>query len=140
MKVGWADDGEEPRGGRVYLSRPGFSLQFASNGFRLAPLAPNPTSWLAVPDLLLESLSDTYGSRSAAVILSGALSTALKGLRRVRMCGGFTIAQSEKSSEHFAMPMAAIDLGHADIVTSPVRMAAMLEIISEQWQALDEAA
>ncbi|MCA1453087.1 chemotaxis protein CheB [Bradyrhizobium sp. BRP22] len=132
-KVCWAEEGERPVFGQVYLCRPGVSVQLTHEGFRLRPLAGNPSSWLQLPDDLLRSMSETYGNRLAAIVLSGALPTGLRGLKQVRASGGILMAQSRTSSRDFAMPCAAIEIGKVEIFTSPSRMAGMLEIISEQW-------
>jgi two-component system chemotaxis response regulator CheB len=131
--VVWAKDGETPASGLIYLCPPGAAVQITPAGFRLQQLHANSSSWLHFPDLLLESMCDIYGSRLAAVVLSGALPTAVRAVRRVRAAGGFTMAQSEASSSHFAMPCAAIDIGKAEIFASPTSMAKMLNVISEQW-------
>ncbi|MGY3533125.1 MULTISPECIES: chemotaxis protein CheB [Bradyrhizobium] len=134
-KVCWAEEEGWPVFGQVYLCPPGASVQLTPDGFRVRPLPENPISWLQVPDGLLGSMSETYGNRLAAIVLSGALPTALEGLKQVRAAGGISMAQSRTSSRDFAMPCAAIEMGKVEIFTSPARMAGMLQIISEQWDA-----
>ena len=61
------------------------------------------------------------------------LPAGVEGIRTVRAGGGITMAQNRRSAFAFDMPSAAIDLGRAEIVVPPRRMAEMLEIIAEDW-------
>jgi two-component system, chemotaxis family, protein-glutamate methylesterase/glutaminase len=76
-----------------------------------------------------------YGSRTVGVVLSGMLSAGVRGLRAVRACGGFAMAQVRGSSGCFDMPSAAIDFGKAEIVLPPERLALALTIIAEEWRS-----
>jgi hypothetical protein len=47
---------------------------------------------------------------------SAATPAGVNGLRAVKTCGGFAVAQDRVSAKWFDMPAAAIDLAKADIV------------------------
>jgi chemotaxis response regulator CheB len=128
----WARQGERPKGGIVYVVPPRCSVEVHDYRFDLKRLPDEARSWLGVPDRLLQSISENYGSSSVAVTLSGMLPVGVAGLRAIRLAGGITIAQNERTSEHFELPRAAIDLGKADIIFSPRHIADALSVISEQ--------
>lgn len=128
----WAEDGEEVGDGRTYVVPPACAATVRDGRFRISPLPDTARSWLTVPDLLLNSLSEAYGSQAIAVVLSGMLPVGVTGLRAIRTLGGVTMAQSELTSAHFEMPVAAIDLGKADIVFSPRGIGRALNILAAQ--------
>jgi chemotaxis response regulator CheB len=45
--------------------------------------------------------------------------------------GGITIAPNEAASDHFDMPAAALDLGGADVMMSPQKIAQALHQLAE---------
>jgi len=75
-----------------------------------------------------------YGARGIGIVLSGMMPTGVKGLRALKACGGFALAQDRTSSGWFEMPSAAIDFAKAEIVMPPERMASVLTIIAQSWQ------
>jgi chemotaxis response regulator CheB len=133
LVVGWAVEGEQPRGGHVYLAPPGTSLTIGASGLGLTALPPNSASWLGTCDQLINSVAACYGRRSIAIVLSGMMPAGIRGLRAVRAHGGITMAQNNASSTHFDMPCAAIDFGKADIILPPSRLAGALQVIAEEW-------
>jgi two-component system chemotaxis response regulator CheB len=136
LNVSWAAEGGQALGGRAYLAPPGMSLAVTASGFELSPLAPRSSSWLGSGDHLMKSLVTAYGSRSIGIVLSGMLPAGVDGMRAIKACGGFTMAQDRISSECFDMPAAAIDFGKAEFVMSPQHMASALSIIAEGWGAV----
>lgn len=53
------------------------------------------------------------------------------GIAAVARCGGITIAQDEATSGHFDMPAAALDLGRADVMMSPRKIAEALQVFAD---------
>ncbi len=135
LRVKWAEDGELPRGGTVYLAPPAHGMEVRESRLWIAPLPPGITSWLRCPDLMLRSVAQSYGARAVGIVLSGMLGAGISGLRAIRSHGGISMAQDEVSSPHFDMPRAAVDLGKADIVLPPSRMAEALLALAESWEA-----
>jgi hypothetical protein len=80
----------------------------------LAPEFQNIAAALAVnPRRFVRSMTDIAANRVLA-----------RGMRTTEC----------ERPEMFEMPSAAIDFGKAEIVASPKRMAAIIEIIAQQWQ------
>ena len=52
-------------------------------------------------------------------------------LDAVTKAGGITIVQDENTSDFFEMPAAALDIGHADIMLRPAKIAQALQILTE---------
>jgi len=128
----WAEQDENPKPGVVYVLPPKTGMEVRNGNLNIRQLGDDARNWLEVPDQLLRSLSNCYGSTAVGVVLSGMLATGLQGLRAIRSRGGITMAQNEKSSGFFEMPQAAIDLGRAEIVLSPRRLAQALNVLAEQ--------
>lgn len=134
LNVTWALHAAQARGGHVYLVPPGMRLAVSAEGFELSPLGRRSSSWLASGDHLIHSVAARYGARSIGIALSGAMAAGVSGLRAIKACGGFAMAQDRVSSYCFELPSAAIDFAKADIVMPPDRMASALSIIAESWR------
>jgi two-component system chemotaxis response regulator CheB len=126
LKVSWARSGEMALPGHIYVAPPDHHLILRPNG-RLALSDAAPEAWWRPSvDRLLESAAASLGPRSIGVVLSGSLYDGMRGMTAIRRVGGLTIAQSEKSCDHFDMPSAAIDWGGADIILPPAKIAEAL--------------
>jgi len=132
LTVGWAAEGEQPK---CHVAPPGTSLTVAANGLAVRDLPPTSASWLGTCDRLIASVAAIYGPRSVAIVLNGMMPAGIRGLREVRARGGITMAQNSASSIYFDMPHAVVDLGKADIVLTPSRLAGALQVIAEDWAA-----
>jgi two-component system CheB/CheR fusion protein len=135
-EANWAETGEVPRSGQIYVVPPAHELEIRGGQFHLRRLPNNARSWLQVPDRLLCGLSRMCGADSVAVMLSGMLPAGVEGLKAVRAAGGVVITQSESSSAHFDMPCAGIDQAKAEIVFPPDRIAMVLNLLSEERSEL----
>ncbi len=67
-------------------------------------------------DVLFESAARVWGSGLIGIVLTGANQDGTFGLRRIKECGGLTIAQDPGTAETPFMPRAAIDAGVVDRV------------------------
>lgn len=133
LAVKWAQNGDTPSGGTVYVIPAGHNLDIRTDGLAISPLPPTALSWLGCPDMLLGAIARRYGERAIGIVLSGMMASGIDGLRAIRRAGGITMAQSEASSAHFTMPCGAIDLGKADIIFAPARLAEALIVLAESW-------
>ena len=59
----------------------------------------------------MESVADVYGHKVMGLILTGMGKDGMRGLKKIRDAGGFTIAQDEDSCVVFGMPKAALEFG-----------------------------
>ena len=129
MPVSWARWGERALPGRVYIAPRDRHLLLQPNG-RLALSDAVPVGWWRpAVDLLFESAA-ALRARAIGVVLSGALWDGTRGIAAIREAGGVTIAQDEESSDHFEMPAGAIDIGGADIVLPPAKIAEALQVLA----------
>jgi len=126
--------GEKALPGHVYVAPSDRHLLLQPNG-RLALCDAAPVDWWRpAVDRLFESAAASLGPRAIGVVLSGSLYDGMRGTAAIRRAGGLTIAQSEKSCDHFEMPAAAIDWGGADIVLPPAKIAEALIVAARLGQ------
>jgi two-component system, chemotaxis family, protein-glutamate methylesterase/glutaminase len=67
-------------------------------------------------DVLFNSVTQSAGSKSIGIILTGMGADGASGLLSMKESGAYTIAQDEQSSIVFGMPREAINMGAADKV------------------------
>ena len=101
------DDKAELQAGHVYVAPPGYHLLLDRTGFSLATEGPVHYSRPSV-DVLFESAAGAFGSRMAAVVLTGANDDGAAGLRRVAAAGGLALVQDPGTAERATMPEAAL--------------------------------
>ncbi|MFR9802364.1 chemotaxis protein CheB [Pseudonocardia sp. RS010] len=134
MPVHEVRHGERLREGRVYVVPSGAHALATTDGALALIASDGPPPYRPSADLLLASLAVTAGSRTIAVILSGAGNDGATGAVAVHEFGGTVLAADEASSAHFAMPAAAI--GRADVVD---RVLSVDEIPGDLVTRLDRA-
>jgi two-component system, chemotaxis family, protein-glutamate methylesterase/glutaminase len=106
LPVKQAVDGEEIRGGTVYIAQP--DMHLTVRDARLV-LSNTKQVHFARPsiDLLFQSVADVYGDRAIGVILSGSGVDGADGVRAIKAKGGTTLVQDPASAAHAGMPQAA---------------------------------
>ncbi len=116
LSLQMAAHNDRPQAGTVYIAPIGQHLRLSPNG-RFS-LLPDTGAYRHVPsgDVLLESISDTYGANAIGVILTGMGMDGAAGLARMRARGAHTVVQDEHTSVVFGMPKAAIDLGGSEYI------------------------
>ena len=62
-------------------------------------------------DLLFESVSKHFGSKSVGVLLTGMGKDGAQGMLQMKRKGALTIAQDEKSCVVYGMPQVAVKIG-----------------------------
>ncbi len=131
LSVAWAEDGEIARPGHVHVAPRDRHLTVDLEGRLRLCSSPPLRWWRPAVDKLFASAAASFGPRAVAVVLSGVLTDGAAGIAAVCAAGGITMAQDEASAGHFDMPAAAIDLGRADIVFSPRKIAEALQVLAE---------
>ena len=66
--------------------------------------------------------AETYTSRAAGIVLSGAGSNGTLGLASIKQYGGVTLAQDPLEAQHHGMPQSAIAAGEVDFVLPAAEM------------------
>ena len=126
MPVLTATDGMELRPDHVYLLPPKAELRVAESElrvaeqFRLPGVPPHPI------DICFESLAESWGSRSVAIVLSGTGDDGTRGIQAVRGAGGFTIVQ-DGSARFSSMPGSADRTGAVDQILAAGDMPASID-------------
>jgi two-component system, chemotaxis family, protein-glutamate methylesterase/glutaminase len=129
LKVRIAEDKEIPRPGYVYLAPGGKHLTL--NSYQRFSLNAAQGTELHVPsgDVLLHSISQSYGAEAVGIVLTGMGSDGARGLRHMYEAGAFTIAQDATSCVVYGMPKEAVERG-------AVRQVLPLSNISEALHTL----
>jgi two-component system chemotaxis response regulator CheB len=133
LPVEVAQNGASLRPGHVHLGPPGVHLRLApQRKIRLdaePPILNRPSA-----DILFRSMAERVGPAGIGVLLTGMGEDGAEGLLALRLAGGRTLAQDERSSAVFGMPQAAEHLGAAermvplDRIASAIMSAAAVEV------------
>jgi two-component system, chemotaxis family, protein-glutamate methylesterase/glutaminase len=90
-------------------------------------------------DVLFKSVAEEFGSRGVGVIMTGMGDDGAHGLGLIKVGGGMTIAQSERSCVVFGMPKAAIERGHAMRIVDLKQMASTLRALCSEGAGSERA-
>lgn len=113
LSVRLATDGARLMPGVVHVAPDGAHLEVTSEGrARLSDAAPVGGFRPSATSLFL-SAAGAYGSRAAAVVLTGMGGDGLEGVRAVHAAGGLILAQDEATSVVFGMPGVVVREGLA---------------------------
>ncbi|MCI0421183.1 MAG: chemotaxis protein CheB [Acidobacteria bacterium] len=126
-----AEDKMEIVAGHAYLSPANYHLLVGRTGFSLSTEAPVAFARPAI-DILFESASATYGSKTLGVLLTGASTDGALGAAKIRERGGFVVVQDPATAESPIMPQAAIEAGAASAVLSLHDIPACLDGLSQR--------
>jgi two-component system chemotaxis response regulator CheB len=100
-------DGEPLPCGVILVAPPDRHMVVADSSIRLLTAA-RENGHRPSADVLLRSVAQNCGARSAGVVLSGTMDDGAQGLRAVRMVGGLTLVQDPDQAAFPGMPLAAI--------------------------------
>jgi two-component system, chemotaxis family, protein-glutamate methylesterase/glutaminase len=103
---------------RVFIIPAQRDLHILDGGFRLKPIS-KPRGWPDVITVFLRSLTQYWGGKIIAVIVSGYDGDGAAALCGIREVGGITIAQKLETAGQPDMPESAIASGCIDFVLSP---------------------
>lgn len=112
--------------GNIYFAPPGYHLYIESDGyFGLSLDAPVHWSRPSI-DVLFESAAQAYSRNVIGLLLTGANSDGVQGIREIKRLGGVTIAQDPLTALAPTMPKMAIETGCVDHVVKVQDIAALL--------------
>jgi len=112
-----AENGDIITNGKVYIAPGGMQMEVVNLGgvFQILCKKGEPVNGHCPSvDVLFDSIAVNVGSSAIGVILTGMGKDGAKGLLRMKEAGARTIAQDEKSSIIFGMPMEANKIGGAE--------------------------
>jgi two-component system chemotaxis response regulator CheB len=126
LPVREAEDKSNIDAGIVYVAPPNYHLLVEDEGTLALSVDERVQYSRPSIDVLFESAADIWGCRAIGVLLTGANRDGAAGLRRIRDCGGLTIAQDPATAEQPAMPQAAIDVDAAHSVLALAEIGRLL--------------
>lgn len=134
MKVKEAENDEPIRKSIVYVAPPNKHMLVSDGKIALTSSAFVHFTRPSI-DLTFESVAADYQEKAIGVILTGTGRDGSMGIKAIKEKGGTTIAQDEKTSEHFGMPQAAIATGTVDFVLPVQDIApAIISLISGEQE------
>jgi chemotaxis response regulator CheB len=120
LDVRSATDGELPPRGAVRFAPAGSHLRVTADGrLQLDAARPVRSDHRPSIDELFDSLAATFPRQTAAVLLSGTGEDGARGLLALHRAGALCRVQDEASAAAHGMPRAALDIGAAEIASSP---------------------
>lgn len=126
-----ARDGDEIRGGHVYLAPPDHHMMVKKGRFLITKGAPE-NGWRPSVDPLFRSAAVAHGNRLIGVVLTGYLDDGTAGLVAIERCGGICIVQDPDDAAYPDMPQNAL----AQVKTAQrVPLAEMGAVLSRLVQA-----
>jgi two-component system, chemotaxis family, CheB/CheR fusion protein len=122
MSVKKVKDGMRVEPDCVYVIPRNTNMAIENGALRLSPREA-PRGKHRPIDHFLRSLALEKRDLAIGVILSGTDSDGTRGLEVIKVEGGITFAQDEKTAEYDGMPRSAINAGCVDFVLPPERIA-----------------
>lgn len=116
LNIKEADEKENIQEGYVYFAPPNYHLLIEND--KTFSLSNDEKVNYCRPsiDVFFESAANVYGSRLAAILLTGANNDGAEGLRLIKEKGGLVIVQDPQSAESPYMPEAALQIVKPDFV------------------------
>ncbi|RON80557.1 chemotaxis protein CheB [Pseudomonas fluorescens] len=116
LPVAEATDKQDIEAGTVYFATPGYHLSVEQDRSLSLSLEERVHHSRPSIDYLFESAADVYGTKLAAVLLTGANHDGARGLAQVKRHGGLTIVQDPEDAQVATMPLAALKIQPPDHV------------------------
>ncbi|OAN55163.1 chemotaxis protein CheB [Paramagnetospirillum marisnigri] len=129
MPVELITEGLILRPNRVFIIPAQHDLHVLDGEFRLEPIS-KPRGWPNVITVFLRSMTEHWGGKLIAVIVSGYDGDGAEALCDIKDAGGITIAQKPETAEQPDMPNSAMASGCIDFVLSPEDIARQIVRIS----------
>ena len=118
IKIKLAEEGEKVEKGKVLVAPDGFHTTVGKRKTIRLITSDAVNNVKPSVDVLFNSIAEEYGGRALGVLLTGMGADGADGLKRIRVSGSATIAQSEDSCTVFGMPKVAIERGAAAEILS----------------------
>ncbi|TMI96238.1 MAG: PAS domain S-box protein [Bacteroidetes bacterium] len=119
----------------VYVIPPNKVITIADGTLKLKP---RPAKEMFYPiDSFFISLANSYKENAIGVLLSGTGTDGTLGLKAIKAEGGITFSQDDSAKYH-DMPNHAAELGYADLIMPPEKIASQLAVFKDNLSALRE--
>jgi len=118
----------------VYVIPPNKTMGISGGKFALIEREHSQSPHLPI-DYFFAALAADQGDRAIGIILSGTASDGTQGCIAIKVAGGITFAQDEKTAKYPDMPANAIRGGSIDFVLPPKGIAQELARISRRGNA-----
>src|SRR4051812_26418387 len=135
LPVSVPGDGEQLRGGHVYVAPPDCHLVVDESRMRLSS-APRENGHRPAIDATMRTAAAAYGAAVIGIVLSGTRDDGTAGLMAIKAGGGTAIVQDPHEALYPAMPLSAMAHVEPDAV---LRIAGMAAWILEHRPAPDGA-
>ncbi|MBC7531255.1 MAG: chemotaxis protein CheB [Oligoflexus sp.] len=112
--------------GNIYFAPPGYHLYVESDGYFGLSLDALVNWSRPSIDVLFESAARAYDRNVVGLLLTGANSDGVQGIREIKRLGGVTIAQDPLTALAPTMPKMAIETGCVDHIAKIQDVAALL--------------
>jgi two-component system chemotaxis response regulator CheB len=110
-----AEDGEEIRGGHIYVAPPDKHL-LVSDGRLTLDRGPRINGYRPAVDSLFRTAADVWGRHAVGVVLSGVLDDGTAGLLAIKRRGGKAFVQDPEEALYEGMPKSAIEFVTPDLI------------------------
>ena len=127
LPVKEAEANEPIQPGMIYLCPGSHHLRVSATGKIMLDPGLRIEGYLPCANAALETVAAYSRLLAIAVVLTGMGNDAAKGVRTIKACGGYVIAQDEASSVIFGMPAEAIKTGAVDEVVDLNEVSAAIE-------------
>lgn len=117
----------------IYVIPPGRRLRIEEGILQVVARQDLSPRFMPI-DEFLHTLAEDRGEQAICVILSGAGTDGLLGLKSIKERGGVVMAQSPENAIHASMPLSAIESGLADVVAEPGELARRLVAVQRTAQ------
>jgi two-component system chemotaxis response regulator CheB len=125
LPVATPQDGDELRGGRVYVAPPDKHLVVDDSLLRLSK-APRENGHRPAIDPTMRSAAHACKGSSIGIVLSGSRDDGTAGLLAIKESGGAAIVQDPSEALYDAMPLSALNHVEVDAVLPVAQMAAWI--------------
>jgi two-component system, chemotaxis family, protein-glutamate methylesterase/glutaminase len=122
----------------VIVAPPDRHLAIEDSHVRSIP-GPRENGHRPSADVLMRSVADRFGRRSAGVILSGTMDDGAAGLKAIRSSGGLAVVQEPTEAAFPWMPLAAIEAADPQVVCPLADMGTQLVEWLAQLDRTDQA-
>lgn len=125
-----ADEKELIEKGKAYFAPPNYHLMIEKDKTFSLTIEARVNFARPSIDVLFESAAEAYKEKLIGMILTGSNADGTAGLKRIKQCGGLTIAQDPKTAQSGYMPASAIAAVQVDYILPLDGIVDLLTIIA----------